>query len=120
MAEPHGYFVDGYEPETRVADPNTGSEKGQKLAQIGAMDAKALYTVAEVAGHGADKYSYNNWFDGYLFSLSYDALQRHLMKFWAGEDYDPESGHPHMAHAAWHCLALLSFQLRGTGTDNRP
>ena len=23
-------------------------------------------------------------------------------------------------HAAWHCLALLSFLVRGLGTDDRP
>jgi hypothetical protein len=44
---------------------------------------------------------------------------RHRLAFWNGEDYDPESGLPHLAHAAWHDLAELAFFLKGLGTDDR-
>lgn len=97
----------------------TGGQKEKKLAQIGALDALALLAVAEVAGAGAEKYDRHNFLKGYDWSLSYDALQRHLLLWQAGTDTDDESGQPHLAHAAWHCLALLAFQLRDLGTDDR-
>lgn len=106
-------------PEKRVIDEVTGGEKGQKDCQIGAVDPKAVWEVGRVAGFGGVKYERYNFAKGYKWSLSYDALQRHLMQFWAGEANDAESGLCHLAHAAWHCLALLTFYLRGKGTDDR-
>ena len=34
---------------------------------------------------------------------------RHLHAFWTGEETDSESGLPHLAHAAWHCMVLFTF-----------
>lgn len=105
--------------EHRVVDPETGGEKGQKIAQLGALDPAALLDVARVAGFGGEKYERYNFAKGYAWSLSFDAMQRHLLAFWGGEDTDPESGEPHAAHAAWHCLALLTFLRFSRGTDDR-
>ena len=105
--------------EVRVTDPETGGQKGQKDCQLGALDPLALWEVGNIAGFGNRKYERYNFAKGYKWSLSYDALQRHLMLFWGGENMDPESGLPHIAHAAWHCLALLTFSMRGKGTDDR-
>ena len=105
--------------EVRVTDPVTGGQKGSKLAQLGALDPRALLEVGSVAGFGTYKYARYNFAKGYRWSLSFDALQRHLLAFWDGEDTDPESGLHHVAHAAWHCLALLTFAMRGKGTDDR-
>lgn len=105
--------------ETRVVDPETGGEKGQKPCQLGAVDPLALQFLGLVAGMGANKYGRNNYTLGYRWSLSFDALLRHVLAFWAGEDNDPESGLPHLAHAAFHCLALITFAERGLGTDDR-
>lgn len=104
--------------EIRITS-ETGGEKGQKLAQLGSLDPQALLTLAEVSGFGAQKYDRYNFLKGYDWSLSFDAAQRHLLQFWAGEDNDPESGLPHAAHAAWHCLAMLAFLQRELGTDDR-
>lgn len=108
------------EEEVRVVDPNTGGEKGRKNCELGFIDPVALWELGKVAATGAVKYAKFNFLKGYDWSLSYNALHRHLMAFWRGEDRDPETGHLHIAHAAWHCLALVSFILRGRGTDDRP
>ena len=105
--------------EVRVVDPKTGGAKGQKDAQISPLDPRALLRVAEVAGYGAKKYDRVNYLKGFAWHLSFDAMQRHLLEFWAGENIDPESHLPHLAHAAWHCLALLAFLEKGLGTDDR-
>lgn len=105
--------------ETRITDPVTGGQKGSKLAQIGAIDPVSIMEVAEVAGFGATKYARYNYAKGYNWSLSYDAMQRHNFAFWGGEERDPESGLYHLAHGAWHNLALLTFFRRNLGTDDR-
>ena len=105
--------------ETRVTDEKTGGAKGAKLPQLGAVDAAALWELAKVAGHGAQKYSRQNYLQGYNWSLSVDSLYRHLLLFQGGQDTDSESGFRHTAHVAWHALALTSFQLRDLGTDDR-
>lgn len=104
--------------EVRITS-ETGGQKGQKLARLGSLDPKALMEVAKVAGFGEQKYARLNYLKGYDWSLSYDACQRHLHAYWSGEDLDPESGLPHLAHAAWHCLAQLAFLIHGIGTDDR-
>ncbi len=107
--------------ETRVTHPTTGGEKGRKPQQLGALDPRSLLEIAEVAGWGADqKYSRYNMMRGYDWSLCFDALCRHLLLFWDGEDLDPESGLPHIAHVAWHATTLLTFMRRHPELDDRP
>lgn len=115
---PGGYEDDDLVEEVRVTS-ETGGQKGQKMARIGSLDPQALMEVAKVAGFGEQKYDRLNYLKGYDWSLSYDACQRHLHAFWSGQDLDPESGLPHLAHAAWHCLAMMAFMQHGLGTDDR-
>jgi len=100
-------------------DPETGAKKEIKKAQLGAIDPKALLLLAEAAGYGAEKYEQYNYLKGYPWSLSFNAMMRHALAFWNGEDLDPESGLPHMVHAAWHGLAMTSFLTRELGVDDR-
>lgn len=106
--------------EERVVNAKTGGEKGRKVAQLGAVDPTSLMQVAEVAGYGCAKYARYNFLKGYDWSLSFDALCRHLFAFWSGEDNDPESGLPHMAHVGWHSLTLLAFMRLHPELDDRP
>jgi hypothetical protein len=105
--------------ETRVVDPDTGGEKGLKDEVEGDICPKALIQVARVCGFGRKKYSRANYLKGYAWSSSYDAMQRHLKAFWAGEEINDESGIHHLAHGAWHALALLAFVIRKVGKDDR-
>ena len=89
-------------------------------AGVAALPAKALLCVSRVYTYGARKYSEHNWRRGYKWSLSYDALMRHLLLWRDGHDIDEESSLPHLAHAVFHAFALSHFQLTCTGTDDRP
>jgi hypothetical protein len=95
--------------EVRVTNAKTGGQKGRKPQRMGLVPHKSVMEIAEVYGFGAQKYDDHNWRKGYDWSLSYDALQRHLALFWEGEDNDPESGLSHLAHAGFHILGLLEF-----------
>lgn len=106
--------------ERRVVDPDTGGEKGTKLARFDLIPAAALWQVAEHYGRGAAKYSDRNWELGYAWSLSYGALCRHLYAWWGGEDIDPETGSHHLAAVTFHALALLTFTDTHPSKDDRP
>lgn len=105
--------------ETIVVNAKTGGAKGAKSARFDLIPPEALRTIAEVYGHGCTKYAPRNWERGYGWSYSYAALQRHLNAYWGGEYLDPESGLPHLAHAAWHCLTLMEFNSRFPELDDR-
>jgi hypothetical protein len=105
--------------EVRVTDPKTGAQKGSKPERFDLLPWAAVGQIAEVYAFGAEKYAAHNWRGGYLWSLSFAALQRHLAAFWSGEDTDPESGLPHLAHAGFHVLALLTFADEHRDGDDR-
>lgn len=104
-------------------DP-TGRQPGEPGAKlddgknrVGLMVAgfpDALCDVAEVTTFGARKYSPHGWrtvpdgIDRYT-----DALYRHLLAHARGETHDHDSGLPHLAHAAWNCLAVLQLIRQG-------
>lgn len=49
---------------------------------------------------GALKYGRSNWRAvGIRASIYYDAVDRHMAAWFEGEDIDPDSGLPHLAHA---------------------
>lgn len=104
--------------EVIVTDPITGGKKGSKLARFSLIPPEFLWALAEHYGRGALKYEDNNWLKGYKWSLSLDALERHLNLFRQGERYDQETGTHHLIAVAWHACALFIFDLRSLGTDD--
>lgn len=104
--------------EEIVVDPKTGGAKGSKEPQLGWGDPEALIELGRVYGYGAQKYDPTNYRKGYKWSLSANALLRHFLAWLGGESIDPESGKHHLAHAAWHCLTLITFEKRGLGNDD--
>jgi hypothetical protein len=115
--------------EVRVTDPNTGGQKGQKLARFDLGIPEFDWALAELDGMGARKYDDRNWLKGYKWGLSVGALKRHLTSWLQGESYDvcsdecspdcvEHTGAHHLVAAAWHARALFTFEVRGLGTDD--
>jgi hypothetical protein len=104
--------------ETRITDSRTGGQKGSKLSQIGWAPPEALIELGKVYGYGATKYSPTNYRRGYLWSLSVNAMMRHIHLWLGGESYDSESKCHHLIHAAWHCFCLFMFERRKAGKDD--
>jgi hypothetical protein len=69
---------------------------------------------------GALKYGRSNWrVSGVRYSIYIDALRRHVNALFEGEDFDPDSGLPHLSHALA-CLAIIvDAQAAGNLTDDR-
>ena len=79
----------------------------------------AMDCIVKVLQFGAAKYGERNWEQGGHWLRNFSALIRHVSAWVQGEDLDPESGLPHLAHAGCCILFALAFQLRKIGTDDR-
>ena len=112
----------GNATEVRVTS-STGGAKGTKQAAFADMPAAALYEIAEHTGKGVAKYpnldGIPNFRHGYEWSLSYAALMRHMVQFWAGEDMDEESGSKPVIAAAWHAINLATLMDEHRELDDR-
>lgn len=80
---------------------------------------EALHGMAMVLDYGTRKYAPRNWEKGMAWSRCFSAAMRHLWAWWRGERSDPESGMPHLWHAAFCVMALIAYESRGAGTDDR-
>lgn len=69
---------------------------------------------------GALKYGRSNYRAiGVRASIYYDAARRHLTKWFEGQDIDPDSGLPHLAHALASLAIVIDAQVAGKLTDDR-
>jgi hypothetical protein len=87
-----------------------------RIARIFPECGPAMLEVAKVLTFGAAKYGENNWQRLENFSPRYyAAILRHVFAYGGGEATDPESGLPHLAHAACGALFLLSAEVGHDG-----
>jgi hypothetical protein len=71
---------------------------------------KALGSVVGVLEYGAKKYAPEAWRNVPGGKARYrEALLRHVIAYTRGEDLDPESGLPHLAHVVCNALFLLEL-----------
>jgi|GEM_PF-1419395 len=83
------------------------------------IPADCLEELAKIYTMGAQKYDDHNWRKGMKWSRPFAALMRHAWSWFKGEDIDPESGLPHLAHAAWNCFTLLNYSRSHPEYDDR-
>ena len=62
------------------------------------LPLETIEGIVEVLTYGAKKYKPNNW-KKVSIERNFSALLRHLTKWQAGEEYDPESDLHHLDHA---------------------
>ena len=110
---------------TRWGDKVTTHTTGAKRANGGKirwdlMPIAPMRDTAMIWTFGADKYGDRNWEQGFDWSGPYASMMRHLQAWFAGEDFDPESGMSHLAHAACNLQMLQQFEYTHKAGDNRP
>lgn len=93
-------------PAVAIANAKEGVKHDTGKTRLGLISPYALLMEAKVMTFGAHKYAAHNWRKGMDWSRLIDAALRHITAFNAGEDNDPETGLPHLAHARC-CLAFL-------------
>lgn len=101
-------------------------DQGKAMLSLLGMVTRALADVSRVQEYGAKKYpSPDNWKKVENGSRRYrDAALRHLFADLRGEAFDPETGLPHLTHAAC-CLLIarehdLGFTPAEDGFELRP
>ncbi len=92
-------------------------DQGKPRMDLLPMDS--LVEVARVLSFGANKYAPRNWELGMDWGRLQGALLRHLAAWDQGQNLDPETGLPHLAHMACNALMLLALAQRGVGKDTR-
>jgi len=100
-------------------DPNACLRYDGGKAPLHLIPVRPLFEVARVYGFGSKKYDDWNWTKGTTWGRCIGSMLRHVLKFAAGEDVDPESGVHHLAHAAFWCLALMEWGKTHPELDDR-
>jgi hypothetical protein len=97
-----------------------GTKHDEEKCRLELVPGDALWEIARVFTHGAEKYDMYNWMGGMKWSRLFGALMRHSWAFWMGEDLDDEWKRHHLAHAGCCLMMLFSHALQGLGEDDRP
>lgn len=107
--------------ETTQKDTNPKDAVGVRKAPMSTVSAAVLAEVGVAMLEGAAKYGRHNYrAAGVRASVYYDALQRHMMAWWEGEDMDPDSGMSHITKAITTLVVLRDAMIQGMVTDDRP
>jgi hypothetical protein len=89
--------------------PGEGRKDDAGKTELDLLPARALEEVGIVLTLGARKYAPNNWRKVPGWRRRYlAAALRHLFAWMRGEPRDPETGCPHLAHAA--CCILFMVE----------
>ncbi len=108
--------------ETAQVKPSNPKEAcgGKKLPMhLVSGIVKAYQALAHFLGnvkYGAWNYSV----EGSRASTYYSAMNRHMDRWWLGEENDPVDGTPHLANAQACINILIECQQRGNLNDDRP
>lgn len=114
-----GNFIPYSENPLRQRSVHGGVKDNRGKSRVDLLPMSTLVAIGEVLEYGARKYKPNNWRLGLNWSDTMASLLRHLFAFHEGQDLDPETGLPHLAHAGCQLLFLLEYYLTGTGEDDR-
>lgn len=99
---------------SRVKSPLGGVKADGGKPDLSLLLIPAMLEVGKVFDFGAKKYAAYNY-TGLEANRLIAACLRHLMAHNIGEDNDPETGMPHLAHAA--CSAIMALQCHMQGQD---
>ncbi|MES2348466.1 MAG: dATP/dGTP diphosphohydrolase domain-containing protein [Pseudomonadota bacterium] len=75
---------------------------------------------ARVWAYGKAKYAAWNWAKGMDWSVPFACMMRHMAAWQRGEENDPESGLPHLAHAMCNLRMLTLYAEKFPEGDDRP
>ena len=81
----------------------------------------ALLGTSKALAHGVKEYNPYNYKNdkGLDWNRPYGALLRHLLAFWQGEDFDPDSGLHHLDCAGAEMVILQDLVYSHVGKDTR-
>src|SRR5688572_29793649 len=103
-------------------DTNPKDAVGVQKPPMSTVPSPVLMEVGLAMLEGALKYGRHNYRDaGVRSSVYYDATMRHMMRWFEGEDIDPDSGLSHITKAIASLVVLRDAQMQGkVAFDDRP
>lgn len=116
---------DEYETFKPLPEPKKGVNPkdllGVQKVSLSKFPAIALIHGAHAMMDGARKYGPYNWRGNpVLASIYIDAGIRHFLKFFQGQEIDPDSGARELGHAMSCAAIVLDAQASGNLVDDRP
>lgn len=102
-------------------DTNPKDAVGIRKAPISTVSGPVVLELGLAMLEGARKYGRHNYrTSGVRASVYYDATFRHIVKWWEGEDIDPDSGLNHITKAIASLMVLRDAMIYGKVIDDRP
>ena len=120
--------TDSNEHKTVVVAPSKPDAKTPERAlrynvgklRVDLVPTSAVEGLAKVLGFGAEKYGPDNWKKGLPWMECTASMERHLLQFKRGEDFDPESGLLHLEHLITNAAFLIEYYRTHPEFDDRP
>lgn len=111
--------IDDYGEQDKPSNPKDMVGSNKIPYHLWPETASALGSLALMEGNL--KYGRTNWrAAGVKASVYYDALRRHMAAWFdEGEEYDPDSGLDHLAHALACIAIIIDARAAGKLTDDR-
>lgn len=97
-----------------------GNKFDEEKVRLDLLPPELLEGVGTILTFGADKYGDRNWEQGMKWGRVYGAMLRHMLAWWKGATFDPESGKSHLWHAGCCIAFLIAYEERQVGEDDRP
>lgn len=105
---------------TKIADNNPKTLAALSKPRLSDVPPVALFALGAAMSDGASKYGRYNYRDtSVTSSVFYDAIMRHLVDWYNGEDFAHDSKVHHLGHIMASCAILLDGELHGTLNDDR-
>ena len=102
-------------------DENPKERFGNLKVPLSCVPAPVLMEIGAGMLEGSIKYGRHNYRESRIkASTYYDAVMRHMMQWWEGEDIDADSGLSHVTKAICSLVVLRDQMLAGTIIDDRP
>lgn len=104
----------------QLADNNVKTAAAVGKPTLSAVPPVALMALGAAMQDGATKYGKFNWrTTAVTASVFYDALHRHLLDWYNGEDFAPDSKIHHLAHLMAGCAIILDAIAADVFKDDR-
>jgi len=104
----------------KPVDTNLKTFAAMNKPRLSDVPPVALLALGAAMSDGKDKYGRFNWREtGSTSSVFYDAMMRHLLDWFNGEDYAHDSKVHHLAHVMASCAIILDSELHGSLNDDR-
>jgi hypothetical protein len=105
--------------DVNSTERGSGARYNAGKPDLSLIPISTLADEARVWEYGAKKYARNNWKKGMDWNVPLACLLRHISAWQNGEENDPESNLPHLAHAMCNLRMLTYYATEYPEGDNR-